>query len=333
MNNVNNNNLNNFNSFGNDIGFDNDANSDNTYSGEGIEYLDDFYNQCLNYYNSDIRKKKNRKKVLLKSIPLVISAILSCIVFFKADNIAQFVFFLLCLFILLCLKGHFFPLDKSKYLPEGINYDCLQEYLKDTNQGNFAGYSPRCLTQKVDPSNEISETTYALMFLIVPVFLIAGSVFAFIKTFDSKKENAFIMAFFILVFASACIIIIIVLISRYLSIIRGQSETVYAVCVEQNKRVEERMERDSSGRPVTRTSVSYQPVFYATCSNGHKYLLYNDTYETMFIPNVGDIVKLTVSSQNPFKFYRKNVFFATLTWLIFTFMCLMGFYIMIIVLS
>lgn len=308
------------NGFNNDVGFGKAVEFDNNIGirrndgiDSSIEYLDLFYNDCINNQEQhNAIKKMKRKWINIQSVWSVLipmGIIITLFLFntpFRRLGIGVFIasVFVLSLISFFKWKG-----TKREY-QENIHYGYLSNYLCRENLKKFASGEPRCLTQ-IGKFQEDSKIDKKFILPAVPVMVI-GLLIAFIKVGNAWDEICACLVSSLI----ACIGIGVIsfCITKCLRI-KGYDEIVNAVCVEVNRK------RSYS---TNHKQTTYQPVFFAKCQNGHKYLLFRNYTTYMHVPSVGDVIQLKVNSKNPFEWMYNNYSGYLLPFLFGIFLMVMG---------
>ena len=170
----------------------------------------------------------------------------------------------------------------------------LKKYLGAVNKKVFKGEQSYCITGPTCPAKTVSMVKYALLTCL----LVCGGCNIFAISKDGIHRGAQVcLEIMLLCFVVMGIFIFFEgVLSPYLKHKSNHyDEIVDAVCVEVDQSyVEEKDHR--------RISV-YQPILYTRCSNGHKYILCNNSYSNRNIPYVGKIIKIKVDSSNPINYH------------------------------
>lgn len=178
----------------------------------------------------------------------------------------------------------------------GIEYldnfyeQCFSHYFSDSQKKNRRNR----LISKILRLLSI-YTILILLFIFYILVLIAVMVLGLAIPFNIygvPKKNLWVYIFVLFMAASGFTGILLPNIIELCVASIKYREKVYAVCIE-------------NSRP--NYSSILKPVFYAKCKNGHKYMLFNDKAAPKNTDtDVGDIIKLSVDSNNPFNYTRKS---------------------------
>lgn len=286
--------------------------NNNNDTNNNLEYLDNFYNECIiNREKHDaVVKRTSRKSNLMNKILLSGGLISFIVIIIGANNQGNpagnltnvgFYMFWAVLIFGVAYSIFFDTRQKSRKAAttqssDGINYSLLDNYLHKTNQNKFAEGNSRCLTKTSVPYTEPPEDVKPVLWTAIPI-LAVGLLIAYSKF--GNEWPVICVCFVSLLFGITGIAFIYVGITKQYLKIKEYNELTDAVCVEINSR--QSSDPEDSG-------LVYQPVFYARCQNGHKYILFDNQFSNINVPHVGDIVQLKVDSSNPLKWDRKNNF-------------------------
>lgn len=272
-------------------------------------YLDDFWNEAVNYNNSLSNSQKRQNKYKRLNIPGVtiisigiLSMVLIAIGAICGGNVEYIltgvgpVMFVLALMSAIILD----TFTKYKMSIFIINPDFLQNeipsqnidlYLNLTGKKSFRAQRSYCLTApSVNERPKVLCVKYALL-TVLTVFAI-GNIISYIKYGPQWSDILALDA--VLLFPCIGICMFYIVIEQQLQQKSGYyDETVDAVCVEVDSRISRN--RVGSGHS-TRV---YRPILYTRCKNGHKYILMNNVYTNTHIPYIGEVYKLKVNSRNP----------------------------------
>lgn len=292
--------------YGNDVGFEENGDIDNS-----IEYLDLFYIDCINnreIHNALMKKKRGQSKVNLVNVILLLGLIMVLtgasysIPLFISIMLLAFAYYSYC-YIFRSIFNYW-KKGRNKYQndefqsSDNIHYEYLGDYLCQKNLVKFAGRNSRCLTQQ---NTFVVDSSVSVKFAVLMAMsvMVIGLLSAFIK-FGSDWSSMGPIVGCLGLLSMGCLGVgyISYYAEKYLKTTK-YDEIVDAVCVEVNKRI--------SHGDHHHNSIVYQPVFYAKCQNGHKYLLFENKFNIR-APSVGDIVPLKVNSKNPLEWAVKNNF-------------------------
>lgn len=287
-------------------------------------YLDDFWNEAVNYNNSLSNSQKRQNKYKRLNIPGVtiisigiLSMVLIAIGAICGGNVEYIltgvgpVMFVLALMSAIILD----TFTKYKMSIFIINPDFLQNeipsqnidlYLNLTGKKSYRAQRSYCLTApSVNERPKVLCVKYALL-TVLTVFAI-GNIISYIKYGPQWSDILALDA--VLLFPCIGICMFYIVIEQQLQQKSGYyDETVDAVCVEVDSRISRK--RVGSGHS-TRV---YRPILYTRCKNGHKYILMNNVYTNTHIPYIGEVYKLKVNSRNPLCYVQlestfRNAFF------------------------
>lgn len=301
----------------NDIGFNNGIDfEDNTYFNNNptfnnsIDYLDSFYNDCLN--NKEIHNavvKKNTKKSNLSNKIKIISLMISFTMIIVGSNLDIYILVTIgtigCMAVIfgLLIAEIVFTPNKNKtkktddnQQTDNIHYDYLKEYLKLEKLNNFSDEKPRCLTLPNTFYEDKPEDVTPVLIIGI-IFILAGLLISYIK-FGNAWDRIMVCSFLLLFGGIGLGFLGFGVIGR-IRRSKAYDEIVDAACIEVNIE-RHRSVNNNGGGP------SYRPVFFTKCRNGQKYILYNKTFTNFSVPRVGDIIQLKVNSINPFQWIRKD---------------------------
>lgn len=294
-------------------------------------YLDDFWNEAVNYNNSLSNSKKRQNKYKRLNIPGVtiisigiLSMVLIAIGAICGGNVEYIltgvgpVMFVLALMSAIILD----TFTKYKMSIFIINPDFLQNeipsqnidlYLNLTGKKSFRAQRSYCLTApSVNERPKVLCVKYALL-TVLTVFAI-GNIISYIKYGPQWSDILALDA--VLLFPCIGICMFYIVIEQQLQQKSGYyDETVDAVCVEVDSRISRN--RVGSGHS-TRV---YRPILYTRCKNGHKYILMNNVYTNTHIPYIGEVYKLKVNSRNPLCYvqlestFRNAFFWFSILWI------------------
>lgn len=277
-----------------------------------IEYLDLFYNDCIKnreLHNAIVKKAHN--KANLPNVIIIISAVISFAIIILGINLDNSFGNSLCtlgyyMFFAVLIIGGFlltiFQKNKKKQAnhewksSDNIHYGYLDEYLHLTNLKKFTDKKSRCLTQNSTFYEEQPEDVKPVLLIAIP-FMIIGLLIAYIRFGNAWDKIC--VCFVLLLFGSIGLGLIGFGVIRAFLVVKTYDEIVDAVCIEVNSKI-------SYGDMDSSSTVVYQPVYFAKCKNGHKYILFKNEFSNIQIPSIGDIVQLKVNSENPLKWARKN---------------------------
>lgn len=305
--------------FSNDIGFDDNTyyNNNPPFDDNNIEYLDSFYNDCIN--NKDIHNTIIRKKRIKLNIGNIIAAICAIVSFFMIGIGAQLdehyygrvlvtigvTGFIAAIMSRIIADIISTPNKKQKKHSsnnqeptDNIHYDYLDEYLKLENLNNFSDEKPRCLTlPNTYYDDKPEDVSLVLIITIISSFI--GLLISYIKF--GNAWDKILVSFVLLLFGSIGLGFLGFGIIGRIRRAKTYDEIVDAVCVEVSREHFHSMDNNDGGP-------SYRPVFFVKCRNGHKYILYSNHFSNVGVPRVGDIIQLKLNSNNPFQWIRKNDF-------------------------
>lgn len=294
-------------------------------------YLDDFWNEAVNYNNSLSNSQKRQNKYKRLNIPGVtiisigiLSMVLIAIGAICGGNVEYIltgvgpVMFVLALMSAIILD----TFTKYKMSIFIINPDFLQNeipsqnidlYLNLTGKKSFKTQRSYCLTApSVNERPKVLCVKYALL-TVLTVFAI-GNIISYIKYGPQWSDILALDA--VLLFPCIGICMFYIVIEQQLQQKSGYyDETVDAVCVEVDSRISRK--RVGSGHS-TRV---YRPILYTRCKNGHKYILMNNVYTNTHIPYIGEVYKLKVNSRNPLCYvqlestFRNAFFWFSILWI------------------
>lgn len=294
-------------------------------------YLDDFWNEAVNYNNSLSNSQKRQNKYKRLNIPGVtivsigiLSMVLIAIGAICGGNVEYIltgvgpVMFVLALMSAIILD----TFTKYKMSIFIINPDFLQNeipsqnidlYLNLTGKKSFRAQRSYCLTApSVNERPKVLCVKYALL-TVLTVFAI-GNIISYIKYGPQWSDILALDA--VLLFPCIGICMFYIVIEQQLQQKSGYyDETVDAVCVEVDSRISRN--RVGSGHS-TRV---YRPILYTRCKNGHKYILMNNVYTNTHIPYIGEVYKLKVNSRNPLCYvqlestFRNAFFWFSILWI------------------
>lgn len=268
-------------------------------NGDGIELLDNFYNECL------INRNSHNNTIKRLSVYDTISMI--CAIFFLAlvsldtklnstiCSVVGCIGFIISVIAMIKLTIRASKEKQNTYYEQqsavNINHDYLYEYLKFAHLSRFTDKMPRCLTMQSTIQEEKSRYAKPALIITIPTMTI-GLLISY-DTLDSAWNKIMSSLAFLLVGCIGLCILYFGVIKRFINS-KKYDEIVDAVCIEVNKR------RSGDGQSVS------QPVYYTKCKNGHKYILFNDTFSNFGIPEIGDIIQLKVNSKNPLQWLVMN---------------------------
>lgn len=294
-------------------------------------YLDDFWNEAVNYNNSLSNSQKRQNKYKRLNIPGVtivsigiLSMVLIAIGAICGGNVEYIltgvgpVMFVLALMSAIILD----TFTKYKMSIFIINPDFLQNeipsqnidlYLNLTGKKSFRAQRSYCLTgPSVNERPKVLCVKYALL-TVLAVFTI-GNIISYIK-YGPQWSNILALDA-VLLFPCIGICMFYIVIEQQLQQKSDYyDETVDAVCVEVDSRISRK--RVGSGHS-TRV---YRPILYTRCKNGHKYILMNNVYTNTHIPYIGEVYKLKVNSRNPLCYvqlestFRNAFFWFSILWI------------------
>lgn len=294
-------------------------------------YLDDFWNEAVNYNNSLSNSQKRQNKYKRLNIPGVtiisigiLSMVLIAIGAICGGNVEYIltgvgpVMFVLALMSAIILD----TFTKYKMSIFIINPDFLQNeipsqnidlYLNLTGKKSFRAQQSYCLTApSFNERPKVLCVKYALL-TVLTVFAI-GNIISYIKYGPQWSDILALDA--VLLFPCIGICMFYIVIEQQLQQKSGYyDETVDAVCVEVDSRISRK--RVGSGHS-TRV---YRPILYTRCKNGHKYILMNNVYTNTHIPYIGEVYKLKVNSRNPLCYvqlestFRNAFFWFSILWI------------------
>lgn len=294
-------------------------------------YLDDFWNEAVNYNNSLSNSQKRQNKYKRLNIPGVtivsigiLSMVLIAIGAICGGNVEYIltgvgpVMFVLALMSAIILD----TFTKYKMSIFIINPDFLQNeipsqnidlYLNLTGKKSFRAQRSYCLTApSVNERPKVLCVKYALL-TVLAVFTI-GNIISYIK-YGPQWSNILALDA-VLLFPCIGICMFYIVIEQQLQQKSDYyDETVDAVCVEVDSRISRK--RVGSGHS-TRV---YRPILYTRCKNGHKYILMNNVYTNTHIPYIGEVYKLKVNSRNPLCYvqlestFRNAFFWFSILWI------------------
>lgn len=294
-------------------------------------YLDDFWNEAVNYNNSLSNSQKRQNKYKRLNIPGVtivsigiLSMVLIAIGAICGGNVEYIltgvgpVMFVLALMSAIILD----TFTKYKLSIFIINPDFLQNeipsqnidlYLSLTGKKSFRAQRSYCLTApSVNERPKVLCVKYALL-TVLAVFTI-GNIISYIK-YGPQWSNILALDA-VLLFPCIGICMFYIVIEQQLQQKSDYyDETVDAVCVEVDSRISRK--RVGSGHS-TRV---YRPILYTRCKNGHKYILMNNVYTNTHIPYIGEVYKLKVNSRNPLCYvqlestFRNAFFWFSILWI------------------
>lgn len=294
-------------------------------------YLDDFWNEAVNYNNSLSNSQKRQNKYKRLNIPGVtiisigiLSMVLIAIGAICGGNVEYIltgvgpVMFVLALMSAIILD----TFTKYKMSIFIINPDFLQNeipsqnidlYLNLTGKKSFKTQRSYCLTApSVNERPKVLCVKYALL-TVLTVFAI-GNIISYIKYGPQWSDILALDA--VLLFPCIGICMFYIVIEQQLQQKSDYyDETVDAVCVEVDSRISRK--RVGSGHS-TRV---YRPILYTRCKNGHKYILMNNVYTNTHIPYIGEVYKLKVNSRNPLCYvqlestFRNAFFWFSILWI------------------
>lgn len=294
-------------------------------------YLDDFWNEAVNYNNSLSNSQKRQNKYKRLNIPGVtiisigiLSMVLIAIGAICGGNVEYIltgvgpVMFVLALMSAIILD----TFTKYKMSIFIINPDFLQNeipsqnidlYLNLTGKKSFRAQWSYCLTApSVNERPKVLCVKYALL-TVLTVFAI-GNIISYIKYGPQWSDILALDA--VLLFPCIGICMFYIVIEQQLQQKSDYyDETVDAVCVEVDSRISRK--RVGSGHS-TRV---YRPILYTRCKNGHKYILMNNVYTNTHIPYIGEVYKLKVNSRNPLCYvqlestFRNAFFWFSILWI------------------
>lgn len=260
----------------------------------GIEYLDNFYEQSFSYYFSDAQKKKRRNRLINKILRLLsIYTILILLSIFYFDvNTKALTGIIVALPLAMGIIKKFFPFSKNSDKEDERDFELLTKYRYNINRKQIAPERPCCLTQQGAFAPKKSNKKSIIFFIIVLIiFMVLGLAIPF-NIYGVPEHNLWAYVFVLFLAASGFTGILLPNIIKLCVASIKYKEKVYAVCIE-------------NSRP--NYSSMLRPVFYAKCKNGHNYLLFNDKAARNNIDtDVGDIIRLSVDSNNPFNYIRKR---------------------------
>lgn len=264
-------------------------------NGDGIELLDNFYNECLinrNSHNDTI------KKLSVYDTISMICAILF-LVLASSDTkltVVGYIGFIISVIAMIKLTIRASKEKQNTYYEQqsagNINHNYLYEYLKLANLSRFTDKKPRCLTMQSTIQEEKSR--YVKPSLIITIPTMATGLLISYNKLDSSWNKIMVSLVLLLIGCIGLCLLYFGVIKRLINS-KKYDETVDAVCIEVNKR----LSRNGGG------SVS-QPVYFTKCKNGHKYILFNNTFSNFGIPEIGDIIQLKVNSKNPLQWLVMN---------------------------
>lgn len=287
-------------------------------------YLDDFWNEAVNYNNSLSNSQKRQNKYKRLNIPGVtiisigiLSMVLIAIGAICGGNVEYIltgvgpVMFVLALMSAIILdtftkyKMSIFIINPD-FLHNEIPSQNIDLYLNLTGKKSFKTQRSYCLTApSVNERPKVLCVKYALL-TVLTVFAI-GNIISYIKYGPQWSDILALDA--VLLFPCIGICMFYIVIEQQLQQKSGYyDETVDAVCVEVDSRISRK--RVGSGHS-TRV---YRPILYTRCKNGHKYILMNNVYTNTHIPYIGEVYKLKVNSRNPLCYVQlestfRNAFF------------------------
>lgn len=260
----------------------------------GIEYLDNFYEQCFSHYFSDSQKKKRRNRLISKILRLLsIYTILFLLFILYFDvNTKALTGVIVALPLAMHILKKFFPYSKNSDKEDKRDFELLTKYRYNINRKQIAPERPCCLTQQGAFAPKKSNKKSIIFFIIVLIFFMVLGLAIPFNIYGVPKKNLWVYIFVLFMAASGFTGILLPNIIKLCVASIKYREKVYAVCIE-------------NSRPYY--SSTLRPVFYAKCKNGHKYLLFNDKAAPKNTDtDVGDIIKLSVDSNNPFNYTRKR---------------------------
>lgn len=294
-------------------------------------YLDDFWNEAVNYNNSLSNSQKRQNKYKRLNIPGVtiisigiLSMVLIAIGAICGGNVGYIltgvgpVMFVLALMSAIILdtftkyKMSIFIINPD-FLHNEIPSQNIDLYLNLTGKKSFKTQRSYCLTApSVNERPKVLCVKYALL-TVLTVFAI-GNIISYIKYGPQWSDILALDA--VLLFPCIGICMFYIVIEQQLQQKSGYyDETVDAVCVEVDSRISRK--RVGSGHS-TRV---YRPILYTRCKNGHKYILMNNVYTNTHIPYIGEVYKLKVNSRNPLCYvqlestFRNAFFWFSILWI------------------
>lgn len=294
-------------------------------------YLDDFWNEAVNYNNSLSNSQKRQNKYKRLNIPGVtivsigiLSMVLIAIGAICGGNVEYIltgvgpVMFVLALMSAIILdtftkyKMYIFIINPD-FLQNEIPSQNIDLYLNLTGKKSFRAQRSYCLTgPSVNERPKVLCVKYALL-TVLAVFTI-GNIISYIK-YGPQWSNILALDA-VLLFPCIGICMFYIVIEQQLQQKSDYyDETVDAVCVEVDSRISRK--RVGSGHS-TRV---YRPILYTRCKNGHKYILMNNVYTNTHIPYIGEVYKLKVNSRNPLCYvqlestFRNAFFWFSILWI------------------
>lgn len=294
-------------------------------------YLDDFWNEAVNYNNSLSNSQKRQNKYKRLNIPGVtivsigiLSMVLIAIGAICGGNVEYIltgvgpVMFVLALMSAIILdtftkyKMSIFIINPD-FLHNEIPSQNIDLYLNLTGKKSFRAQRSYCLTgPSVNERPKVLCVKYALL-TVLAVFTI-GNIISYIK-YGPQWSNILALDA-VLLFPCIGICMFYIVIEQQLQQKSDYyDETVDAVCVEVDSRISRK--RVGSGHS-TRV---YRPILYTRCKNGHKYILMNNVYTNTHIPYIGEVYKLKVNSRNPLCYvqlestFRNAFFWFSILWI------------------
>lgn len=294
-------------------------------------YLDDFWNEAVNYNNSlsNLQKRQNKyKRLNIPGVTIISIGILSMVLIAIGAICGGNVEYILTgvgpvMFVLALMSAIILDtFTKYKMSIFIINPDFLQNeipsqnidlYLNLTGKKSFRAQRSYCLTApSVNERPKVLCVKYALL-TVLTVFAI-GNIISYIKYGPQWSDILALDA--VLLFPCIGICMFYIVIEQQLQQKSGYyDETVDAVCVEVDSRISRN--RVGSGHS-TRV---YRPILYTRCKNGHKYILMNNVYTNTHIPYIGEVYKLKVNSRNPLCYvqlestFRNAFFWFSILWI------------------
>lgn len=277
------------------MNYDNFDNNDNQ-----IEFLDHFYNECLinrNFHNNTVKKLS-----IYNTISMIFAIIFLSLVSLGINlnnaiySTVGFIGSIISIISIIMLTIRASKESQNAYYEQqsasNIHYDYLFDYLKLSNLNRFTDKKPRCLTMQNTIHEEKSRYAKPALIIIIPIMTVG--LFISYNKLDSAWNKIIISLAFLLVACIGLCFLYFGVIKSFINYKR-YDEVVDAVCIEVNKR-----RSKNGGEAVS------QPVYFTKCKNGHKYILFNDTFSNFGIPEIGDIIQLKVNSKNPLQWLRMN---------------------------
>lgn len=281
----------------------------------GIEYLDNFYEQCFSHYFSDSQKKNRRNRLISKILRLlsIYTILILLFIFYFDVNTKALTGVIVVLPLAMSIIKKFFPSSKNSDKEDERDFELLTKYRYNINRKQIAPERPCCLTQQgaFAPKKSHKKLVIFCIFVLLTV-MVTGLAIPF-SIYGVPEKNLWAYVFVLFMAASGIAGILVPnIIELCVSLIKYR-ETVYAVCIEIS---------------FPNYSSTERPVYYAKCKNGHKYLLFKDKTGKNTSVNVGDVVKLKADSSNPFNYTKiRDLYGIILCGIIFTAIT-MGLYIL-----